>query len=166
MALLIGWLGMSLIVIGTYVPGENSRWFFLAGTITLGVTAILGKSRFYTALQIPIIIGAIIALLPAEYHAVGLTVLCLAAVAAVYTLASRGELRDWQSKIGVLGLLLLSGGFASGTKAWLLPANLTLLFTAAYRLKVKNEKIAIVWLVLEILATGGTLLSLLSHGST
>ncbi|OGH94596.1 MAG: hypothetical protein A2538_00365 [Candidatus Magasanikbacteria bacterium RIFOXYD2_FULL_41_14] len=160
MALWIGWVGMSLIVAGTYAPAEYSRWLFLAGASALGVSAILGKSRFYVAFQIPIIIGAITALLPTILNIVGMCTMLFGVLVAIIYLTRVRELTEWQSKAGAIGLILLAGGFASGTKAYLLPANIVLLFNAAFRLHIKREKIAIIWLVLEILAGGGTIFSI------
>lgn len=162
MVLWIGWLGMSLIVIGTYIPSDYSRLFFLLGTVTLGVTALLGRSRFYTALQAPIIIGAGIPFVPGGFQTPAAGIMFIVAIGAAMYLAYKQELAGWQSKVGALGLLLLAGGFASGEKLWLLPANATLLFNAAYRFCCKGEKVAIVWLILEILASAGTVYSLIT----
>lgn len=156
----IGILGLLCAIIGNLYPATMlQKHLYLAGGVLLFISALLEKQEYFIALEVVVIVSALLAYLPGHDPLKMFTPVLLSLVSFAY-LYHRGMLSSSLNYVGVAGLLLLGLGYAT-----LIPliyfaggVVLTIYSTASY---FKGVNIAILWAILNLVFSITALISLL-----
>jgi hypothetical protein len=169
----IGIISMTLLILGTFAePGSTTqKMLFLLPAPTLGYTAYVAKQRMFTALQAVVTIGALLAFLPHLPLSVRYIILAISALAGVTYLIKNQYIKiDKYWPLGGIGIFLLAFGYSTNPITDAKNFSILLatggLLVAAYSaigyFKLKN-KIALIWLILNILFIINPILLIISN---
>ncbi|MFC2175041.1 hypothetical protein ACFLQ2_04220 [archaeon] len=168
--LVVGIIAMVLLVAGTVSEGGSviQKVLFVIGAPALGVTAYANKQKMFTALQSVATVGAVLAFFPVVPGVLRYVTLVGAGLLGVAYLFKTGYYKeDKFGWIGTIGLLCIAAGFATNATLHLLWFSLFLgvggLVVAAYsalNFFHYKIKIALIWVVLNVLFSVGPILNL------
>ncbi len=168
--LLVGLIAMILLVMGTFVEGGSflQKILFVIGASVLGVVAYFNKQKIFTILQAVATIGAILAFISlAPTFRYGI-MLGSAAIGIYYLIKKQSYKADPWGIIASLGLILFAIGLATNPLQSPIVWSLAFIFggvlVATYSAIgfFKNKiKIAVIWLILNLLLTVNPILLLL-----
>lgn len=171
LSLIIGIIAMILLVVGTIAHGGSliQKILFVIGAPILGITAFANKQKMLTALQLVATIGAIIVFFPIISE-IGKYLILVGAslIAIIYLIKSDYYKTDKYGLIGSIGLLFIAGGFATDATIHLVLFSILLgvggLIVALYswlNFVHYKTKIALIWVVLNIIFSINPILNLL-----
>lgn len=116
LAIIIGFVGMSLVLCGVFLEGGSlvQKILFLAGAVLLFSSALLNKLKMYIALQLMIIIGAILGFFVSVPILWKYLIMVVPSIVAVgYLVKIKHFKEDPWGVLGSAGLLSLAVGFAT-----------------------------------------------------
>jgi len=167
----VGIFGMVSTVSGTFVMGGSllQKVLFLIGASILTATAFISKHKMYSALEVIVVIGTVLAFFSSVSTYLRYVIMLLPAIfAIVYLLKVKYFHGDKFGIVGGIGLVLLACGFA--TDALLMPVVFySLLFVSALFLALYSllqivfyrTKIAWLWMILNIVFAFGPAINLI-----
>jgi len=167
----IGIFGMISAVAGSLVEGGSllQKVLFLVGGTTMTITAFVSKHKMYSALEVIVVIGTLLAFFSSLSTYSRYAIMLLPAIfAIVYLLKVKYFHGDKFGIVGGIGLVLLACGFA--TDALFMPVVFySLLFVSALFLALYSllqivfyrTKIAWLWMILNIVFAFGPAMNLI-----
>lgn len=155
----IGVIGLLCAIVGNLYPGTMmQKYLYLAGGVLLMVSALLEKQEYFIALEVVVIVSALLAFLP-EYEWLKMGVPLLLSLFSVAYLYSRGLLNSALSLLGVAGLVFLGLGYATLNPVIYLLGGLVLTVYSAGSY-FKGVRIALLWAILNAIFSFTALLVL------
>lgn len=144
----LGFVGMLLVIYGTLLPfGVVQKLYYLIGAALMLLSAILEKQAFFVILEIVVVAGTAIALMPFSNITKACVPLILSVIALIY-FYRRGELKDKLTCLGCAGLIFLALGFGVANPFIYLIGGLLLAIYGYYSFK-RGVKIALLWSILN-----------------
>lgn len=143
-----GALGLAIASIGTAIPGSPyQKYFLLVGPILLAYSAFMERDKFFTVLQLIIIIDAVFDFLYLPNWAVFI-ITCLLVIGAVVHFAMKGVFKDKALYLGVAGLFALAMGIGLLNPLWYLTGGILL---TGYALigTLRGSHVSLVFLILN-----------------
>ena len=169
--LVVGIIAMLLLVTGTLSEGGSTiqKILFVIGAPALGITAFMDKQKMFTALQTVATIGAVLAFFPEFPETLKYAVLLGAGIIGIfYLLKTRYYKEDRFGWLGSVGLLSIAAGFATNAvtypvlfSVFLGAGGLIVALYSALNFYHYRVKIALIWIVLNILFSINPILNLL-----
>lgn len=170
-SLVIGIIAMILIVIATLLEGGSDiqKILFVIGVPVLGIIAYINKQKMFTVLQSVGTIGAMLAFFPTIPEVVRYVILIGAGLLGVaYLFKSKYYKKDKFGWLGTIGLLSIAAGLATSAtlypmwfSAFLGVGGLTVAIYSTLNFFHYKVKIAIIWIVLNILFSANPILNLI-----
>lgn len=155
-------VAMVLLVIGTFIQGGmTQKILFVIGAPILALTAYLNGQKMLMTLQTVITIGSILVFFEGLSPIVRYSIIIGSGIIGIaYLIKIDYYEKDKWWPMGGLGLLAMAFGFATNAAAFPILFNSFLLFggalIAAYSaiaFFLLNDKIAVIWLILNIIFT-------------
>lgn len=157
---LIGYIGMAFPIIGSIMaPSLMRSGMFALGCALLLIAAMGDRNPFYIAMQIVVLLGALMAFLSAS-QLVTAGVPIVAALVMILYFYQQGELKDGLTLFGCIGVFILSLGYAEAYAPIYLTAGL-ILAIQGYLLYARGVAVAMIWALLNtafVLTTSWNLL--------
>jgi hypothetical protein len=174
LALGIGIVGMVLTVVGIYLePGMMvQKFLFLIGAALLIASAIMTDQKMYIALTSVVLLGTILGFVQGfsvegKYIVIGVGAL----IALVYLAVIGHFRRDPWAVLGCLGLIFVGAGYAVDAvstpllfNAALAGGSLAVAIYSLIRFFFYGIKVAMVWVVLNVIFLVAPLSYLLTYG--
>ncbi|MBN2690062.1 MAG: hypothetical protein JXR42_05670 [Gammaproteobacteria bacterium] len=155
--LLLGVIGLTAFVIGTfYPPSFLQKVLYLVGALLLTSSAALDKNIFFTVLEVVVVVGTFIAFFP-------LSALIKAGVPAALTLLAilylwhMEEIKNLLGILGCIGLLLLAAGFATSESIVYFFGSLVLSTYSIIVFLKNKDKLAMIFVILNVFFALGSL---------
>jgi len=155
----IGAIGLLCAIVGNLYPATMlQKYLYLAGGVLLMISALLEKQEYFIALEVVVIVSALLAFLP-ELAWLKMGVPLLLSLFSIAYLYSRGLLNSALSLLGVAGLVFLGLGYAILNPVIYLLGGVVL---TAYSLGsyFKGVGIALLWAILNAIFSVTALLTL------
>jgi hypothetical protein len=169
--LFIGFIAMVLLVAGTISEDGSTiqKILFVIGAPTLGITSFMDKQKMFTALQSVATIGAVLVFFPELPESARYIILLGAGIIGIYyLLKSEYYKEDKFGWLGSIGLLSIAAGFATDAATHLIlfstllgAGGLIVALYSALNLFHYRVRIAIIWIILNILFSINPLLNLI-----
>lgn len=158
--LLIGIIGMIMVCVGALLPVSLAqKVLFLVGSAGLATTAICERHRFLIALEAVILLGTSLAFFVMTPMTTAIIMLVASVICLTY-LYRKGDISSFNSWLGALALLTLAVGFAYSHPLIYLSGGVLM---CAYSIGLLRQgiKIAMLWLILNLVFVAVTLFGLL-----
>lgn len=155
----IGVIGLLCAIIGNMYPATMlQKHLYLGGGVLLMVSALIEKQEYFIALEVVVIVCALLAYLP-DHGTLKMAVPLLLSLFSVGYLYYRGLLKSPASLLGVVGLVFLGLGYATLNPVIYLIGGIALTAYSAISY-YQGVKIALLWAILNAIFSFTALLAI------